>query len=61
MADWALSAVAATERAASPKKVEVELQCILGKIPGPGQPAQILALRAEDVDGTLQAEYWVLI
>ena len=32
-----------------------------GKVAGPGQPAQILALRAEDVDGARQAEYWVLI
>ena len=32
-----------------------------GQVPGPGQPTQILALRAEDVDGALQAEYWVLI
>ena len=29
------------------------------KVPGPGQPA--LALRAENVDGARQAEYWVLI
>ena len=32
-----------------------------GKVPVPGQPAQIPALRAEDVDGARQAEYWVLI